>query len=74
MVDGRDAIRKQFEFNDFNEAFGFMVRVGLKAEKMNHHPEWSNVYGHVVITLTSHDVTGISNRDIILANFIDKLV
>ena len=74
MVDGRDAITKQFHFHDFNAAFGFMVQVALKAEKMNHHPEWCNVYGKVDITLSSHDVEGLSNRDVKLATFIDKLL
>lgn len=70
-VDGRDAIYKEFLFKDFNEAFGFMTRVGLKADKMDHHPEWFNVYNKVQITLSSHDVGGISKRDITLAEFIE---
>ena len=69
---GRDAIKKQFVFKDFNEAFGFMTRVALKADKMDHHPEWFNVYNKVDITLSSHDVSGLSDRDIKLATFIDQ--
>lgn len=68
----RDAIQKQFTLKDFNEAFGFMSRVALRAEKMNHHPEWSNVYNKVDITLVSHDVRGLSMRDVRLAKFIEN--
>lgn len=68
---GRDAIVKKFQFKDFNQAFGFMTRVALRAEKMDHHPEWFNVYNKVDITLSSHDVSGLSQRDIKLATFID---
>ncbi|MDH5171990.1 MAG: 4a-hydroxytetrahydrobiopterin dehydratase, partial [Gammaproteobacteria bacterium] len=60
-------------FKDFVEAFGFMSRVALLAEAMNHHPEWSNVYNRVDIHLTSHDAGGISERDFTLANRIDRL-
>ena len=73
-VDGRDAIGKSFRFANFNEAFAFMTRVALKAEKMNHHPEWFNVYSRVEITLSTHDCGGLSERDIDLARFIDKAV
>ncbi|KAG5326466.1 PHS2 dehydratase, partial [Acromyrmex charruanus] len=69
----RDAIYKEFVFKNFNEAFGFMTRVALQAEKMDHHPEWFNVYNKVNITLSSHDVNGLSQRDIKLATFIDKV-
>ena len=71
MVDGRDAIKKQFMFADFNEAFGFMTRVALKAETMNHHPEWFNVYNKVDIVLSTHDVGGLSDKDVTLATFIN---
>uniref|UniRef100_A0A1I7Y6G5 4a-hydroxytetrahydrobiopterin dehydratase n=1 Tax=Steinernema glaseri TaxID=37863 RepID=A0A1I7Y6G5_9BILA len=73
MVQGRDAIQKVYQFKDFNQAFGFMSRVALKAEKMDHHPEWFNVYNKVDITLSSHDVSGLSDRDIRLAKFIDSV-
>lgn len=72
MVKNRDAIYKEFVFKDFNEAFGFMTRVALKADKMDHHPEWFNVYNKVQITLASHDVSGLSQRDITLANFVNQ--
>lgn len=69
--DGRDAIRRQFRFHDFAEAFAFMTRVALSAEKLNHHPEWSNTYDRVDITLASHDAGGVTERDIRLAHLID---
>lgn len=69
----RDAIQKSFSFADFNEAFGFMARVALTAERMDHHPEWFNVYNRVDITLTTHDAGGVSERDIELAKFIDTV-
>ncbi len=71
-VEGRDAVFRAFRFADFNAAFGFMTRVALAAEKADHHPEWSNVYNKVEITLTTHDAGGLSARDIALAGFIDK--
>lgn len=64
---------KTFEFEDFVQAFGFMTRVAMEAEKMNHHPEWFNVYNRVRIDLVTHDVNGISNYDIKLAKTIDKV-
>ncbi|KAI9281528.1 transcriptional coactivator/pterin dehydratase [Sporodiniella umbellata] len=73
LVDGRDAIIKQFSFTDFNAAFGFMSRVALKADKMDHHPEWFNVYNQVKITLATHDCQGLSMRDIELAAFCDSV-
>ncbi|KAJ1813396.1 Mitochondrial-processing peptidase subunit alpha, partial [Coemansia sp. RSA 2598] len=72
LVDGRDAIKKTFLFADFNQAFAFMTSVALKAEKMDHHPEWFNVYNRVEITLSTHDCQGLSTRDIELAAHIDK--
>jgi 4a-hydroxytetrahydrobiopterin dehydratase len=72
-VAGRDAIRKEFTFRNFSEAFGFMARVALAAEKMDHHPEWTNVYDTVDIVLASHDIGGVSERDIKLAGIIEKL-
>jgi 4a-hydroxytetrahydrobiopterin dehydratase len=71
---GRDAIKKSFQFKDFNGAWGFMSKVALLAEKMDHHPEWFNVYNKVEITLSTHDAGGLSSRDIKLALAIDKLV
>ncbi|KAK0143067.1 Pterin-4-alpha-carbinolamine dehydratase 2 [Merluccius polli] len=71
-VGDRDAIYKELQFKSFNQAFGFMTRVALQAEKMNHHPEWFNVYNKVQITLTTHDCGGLSKRDIKMAKFIDK--
>lgn len=70
-LDDRDAVKKSFSFDDFNEAWGFMNRVALAAEKADHHPEWFNVYNRVEITLTTHDAGGLSERDVALAAFID---
>merc|ERR1712126_736187 len=70
---GRDAVQKKFEFQDFNQAFGFMSRVAIRADKMDHHPEWFNVYNRVEITLSTHDCSGLSERDVKLANFIDSV-
>ena len=70
-VDGRDAIHKTFVFGNFIEAFGWMSQMALVAEKMNHHPEWSNVYKTVEVTLTTHDVGGVSALDVTLAGKMD---
>jgi len=71
---GRDAIQKKFVFKDFNAAFGFMTRVALKADKMDHHPEWFNVYNRVEVTLSTHDCGGLSQRDIKLATFMESII
>ncbi len=73
MVEGRDAITKSYEFKDFSAAFGWMARVAMMAEKLDHHPEWFNVYNRVDVTLASHDVDGVSTRDITLARALDDL-
>lgn len=73
VSEGRDAIVRRFEFGDFNEAFGFMARAALVAEKMDHHPEWSNVYKTVEVTLSSHDAGGLTERDIRLAEAFDRI-
>jgi 4a-hydroxytetrahydrobiopterin dehydratase len=73
MTPGRDAIKKTYTFQNFNEAFGFMTRVALYADKVDHHPEWFNVYNRVEITLATHDCSGLSHRDVDMANFCDKL-
>lgn len=72
--EARDAITRQFMFADFVEAFGFMTRVAILAEKADHHPEWSNVYNRVEVLLTTHDAGGLSTRDVALAKAIDALV
>ena len=71
LVEGRDAITKTFTFKDFNAAFGFMTRVALVAEKLDHHPEWSNVYRKVTVTLTTHDAKGLTDLDVALAQAMD---
>ena len=72
--EARDAITRTFKFDDFSEAFAFMTRVALIAEKADHHPEWSNVWNRVEILLTTHDAGGLSHRDITMAEAIDALV
>ena len=73
-VEERDAIIRKFSFTDFNSAFGFMTRAALKAEQMDHHPEWFNVYNRVEVTLATHDAGGVTSKDIELALFMDELV
>ena len=73
MVEGRDAIIKTFEFDNFVEAFGWMTRAAIWAEKWNHHPEWQNTYNKVTVVLTTHDVEGISSLDAKLARKMDSL-
>lgn len=70
---GRSALQKSFQFADFNAAFAFMTRVALTAEKMNHHPEWFNVYNKIDVTLSTHDAGGITERDFKLAQFMDRV-
>jgi len=72
-VEGRDAISRTFVFKDFNQAFGFMARAALVAEKLDHHPEWSNVYKPVNVTLSTHDAGGLTQLDIKLAETMDQL-
>lgn len=69
----RDAITRMFVFPDFNRAWGFMSRVALLAEKMDHHPEWRNVYGRVEVTLTTHDAGGLTEKDVRLAQAMDAI-
>lgn len=73
FVEGRDAIAKTYTFKNFVEAFGFMTRAALVAEKLNHHPEWSNIYRTVHVTLTTHDAGGITELDVKLATRMDQL-
>jgi len=74
LVDNRDALTKKFVFKNFNQAFGFMTRVALLAEKLDHHPEWFNVYNKVEVTLSTHDMNGLSTYDAQMAQFMDKCV
>ena len=73
-VKGRDAISRTFTFKDFNQAFGFMATAALVAEKLDHHPEWFNVYNKVDVTLSTHDAGGLTDLDVVLAEAMDKLV
>jgi 4a-hydroxytetrahydrobiopterin dehydratase len=73
MVQGRDAIMRSFKFKDFSAAFGFMTRAALVAEKLDHHPEWSNVYNRVEVTLATHDAGGLTRLDIALATAMDAI-
>ncbi len=72
-ADGRDAIVKSFRFADFNAAFGFMARVALRVEKLDHHPEWFNVYNRVDVLLATHDADGVTALDVELAGFMDEV-
>ena len=74
LAEDRDALCRSFRFRDFPEAFGFMARVALLAEKQDHHPEWSNVWNRVEIALTTHDAGGLSERDVTMAAAIDALM
>lgn len=69
----RDAIQKTFKFKDFNAAFGFMTRVAIKADQLDHHPEWFNVYNRVEVTLATHDADGVTDLDVTLASFMDEV-
>jgi len=71
-VEGRDAIQRSFKFKNFNQAFGFMSRVAMQAEKMDHHPEWFNVYATVEVTLSTHDAGGVTELDVALAKFMNR--
>ena len=74
MVDGRDAVTKVYSFRNFVEAFGWMTRVALAAEKLGHHPEWTNVYKTVTVTLSTHEAGGLSELDVKLAARMDALI
>jgi 4a-hydroxytetrahydrobiopterin dehydratase len=69
-----DKLHKEFEFNDFNQAFGFMTRAAMEIEKMNHHPEWFNVYNRISVELTTHDAGGITDNDVNLARILNSLI
>jgi 4a-hydroxytetrahydrobiopterin dehydratase len=72
-AEGRDAIEKTYKFDDFSQAFGWMSRIALAAEKLDHHPEWFNVYKKVEVTLSTHDAGGLTELDIELAEAMDRL-
>jgi 4a-hydroxytetrahydrobiopterin dehydratase len=72
LVEGRRAIAKEYRFQDFNQAFGFMARVALLAEKLDHHPEWFNVYNKVAVTLATHDADGVTALDLTMARFMEQ--
>ena len=69
-----DKLYKEFQFNDFNQAFGFMTRAAMEIEKMNHHPEWFNVYNRILVELTTHDAGGITDNDVNLARILNSLI
>jgi 4a-hydroxytetrahydrobiopterin dehydratase len=71
-VEGRDAIARTYRFSDFNAAFGFMTRAALAAEKLDHHPEWFNVYNRIEVTLSTHDAGGVTELDVTLATLMDQ--
>ncbi len=73
IVEGREAIAKQYKFKDFSAAFGFMTRVALKAEQLDHHPEWTNVWNRVDVVLTTHSAKGLTGLDIALAKHCDAI-
>jgi 4a-hydroxytetrahydrobiopterin dehydratase len=73
LAEGRDAIQKTFKFKDFSEAFGFMARAALVAEKMDHHPEWANVWNRVDVTLATHSAGGLTDLDVKLAEAMDQI-
>jgi 4a-hydroxytetrahydrobiopterin dehydratase len=73
LADGRDALQKTFKFKDFSAAFGFMTRAALVAEKLDHHPEWLNVWNRVEVTLSTHDAGGLTALDVKLAEAMDRL-
>ncbi|MEM6648851.1 MAG: 4a-hydroxytetrahydrobiopterin dehydratase [Pseudomonadota bacterium] len=73
-TDNKEGAKASFKFDDFNEAFGVMTRIAIKADQMDHHPEWFNVYNKLDITLTTHDVGGLSEKDVELATFITKII
>ncbi len=73
VAKGRDAITRSFRFDDFKAAFAFMTRVALKAEQMDHHPEWFNVYNEVDVLLATHDANGVTEKDVELASFMDAV-